>query len=59
MFARTRRTRTQRGFTLAEVMMATALIGVLVYATVTITSTGLSLTKTNMDKQFADRKSVV
>jgi prepilin-type N-terminal cleavage/methylation domain-containing protein len=56
MLPRTRRS--QRGFTLAEVMMATALIGVLVYATVTITSTGLQLTKGNMDKQFATQKAI-
>ena len=48
--------RRQRGFSLAEVMMATALVGVLVYATVTITSTGVQLTKSNMDKQFATQK---
>ena len=56
MLRRTRRS--QRGFTLAEVMMATALIGVLVYATVTISSTGIKLTKSNMDKQFATQKAI-
>jgi len=56
MLRRTRRS--QRGFTLAEVMMASALIGVLVYATVTISSTGIKLTKSNMDKQFATQKAI-
>ena len=50
--------RSQRGFSLAEVMMATAMIGVLVYATVTITSTGLRLSKGNMDRQFATQKAI-
>jgi prepilin-type N-terminal cleavage/methylation domain-containing protein len=50
--------RSQRGFTLAEVMMASAMIGVLIFATVTMTSTGLKLTKTNMDRQFATQKAI-
>jgi prepilin-type N-terminal cleavage/methylation domain-containing protein len=50
--------RSQRGFTLAEVMMASAMIGVLIFATVTMTSTGLKLTKVNMDKQFATQKAI-
>ncbi len=48
----------QRGMSFAEVLMSIAIIGVLIYAVATVSSTGIQATKTNTDRQFAIQKAL-
>jgi prepilin-type N-terminal cleavage/methylation domain-containing protein len=48
----------QKGMTLAEVLVATAILAVLVFATMSVTSAALSGSKNNMDRQFATQKAI-
>jgi hypothetical protein len=48
----------QHGLSFAEVLMSIAIIGVLIYGVVTVTSTGLQHSKTNTDRQFAIQKAL-
>src|SRR5450631_1533156 len=50
--------RNQRGMSFAEVLMSLAIIGILIYATTTMMSTGIVSTKANTDRQFAIQKSL-
>jgi hypothetical protein len=48
----------ERGITLAEVMMAVAILGILIFATVTMTTNIMLNTKNTMDKQFGTQKAI-
>ncbi len=48
----------QKGMTLVEVLVAIGIVAVLIFATVTVSSTAMTATKRNMDKQFATQKAI-
>jgi prepilin-type N-terminal cleavage/methylation domain-containing protein len=48
----------QRGMTLVEVLVAMAMVGVLIFATVSVTSSAMKGTQNNQDKQFATQKAI-
>jgi prepilin-type N-terminal cleavage/methylation domain-containing protein len=48
----------QRGMSLAEVLIAVAITGVLIFATLAVTQAILRRTRMNMDKQFATQKAI-
>ena len=48
----------QRGMTLAELMLAVAILATLIFATMNVTTAITRSTKTNMDRQFATQKAI-
>lgn len=51
-------TRRQEGMTLAEVLVAVGLVGVLIFATTTVINGALRLSRHNEDRQFATQKAI-
>ncbi len=49
---------TQRGMSLVEVVMALAILSVLIFASMSLTSSAMWSTKNNIDKQFATQKAL-
>jgi type II secretory pathway pseudopilin PulG len=50
--------KSQRGMSLAEVLVGLMILSVMILTTVTTTSTALSLTKNNVNKEFATQKAI-
>jgi prepilin-type N-terminal cleavage/methylation domain-containing protein len=48
----------QRGMTLAEVLVAVALVSIMVFATLTVTVTAITASQNNISKEFATQKAI-